>query len=355
VRVSVYTTDYDGSQRLDVSPGYRIDRGGVDVTYFHARGGPRIAWAHGLERTLLANARRFDVVHIDSFWQYPGIAAALAARLRSVPYVVTPRGSLIAGAICTGSPAKRMHVHTLGKMMVRGAAALHLTTELERVESAASSQGARTFVAPNPVSLDDLVPDESRQDTRRRLGIADDAFVLMYSGRLHARKALPVLLQAMARARGEAPRMQLVLAGGDDGEGRKLTALIKSLQIESAAHMLGHLTRTALADALQASDAIVLTPYAGENFGNACAEGMGMGLPAILSSNVGICREAEQDGAALVVPVAEEAMAHAMWRLTTDPVLHQRMAQAAAVSVPIRYAPSAVAQAMIGLYGEIAR
>ncbi len=355
MRVSVYTTDYDGSQRLDVSPGYRIDRGGVDVTYFHARGGPRIAWAHGLERTLLANARRFDVVHIDSFWQYPGIAAALAARLRGVPYVVTPRGSLIAGAICTGSPAKRMHVHTLGKMMVRGAAALHLTTELERVESAASSQGARTFVAPNPVSLDDLVPDESRQDTRRRLGIADDAFVLMYSGRLHARKALPVLLQAMARARGEAPRMQLVLAGGDDGEGRKLTALIKSLQIESAAHMLGHLTRTALADALQASDAIVLTPYAGENFGNACAEGMGMGLPAILSSNVGICREAEQDGAALVVPVAEEAMAHAMWRLTTDPVLHQRMAQAAAVSVPIRYAPSAVAQAMIGLYGEIAR
>ena len=355
MRVSVYTTDYDGAQRLEVSPGYRVDLGGVDVTYFHAHGGPRIAWAHGLERTLLTNARRFDVLHIDSFWQYPGIAGASTARLRGVPYVVTPRGSLIAGAVRTGSPAKRMHMHTLGRMMVRGAAALHLTTELERVESAASLQGARTFVAPNPVSLDDLVPDETREDTRRRLGIAGDAFVLTYSGRLHARKALPVLLRATARARREAPQLQLVLAGGDDGEGTRLTALIKSLQIDSAVHVLGHLTRTRLADALQASDAIVLTPFAGENFGNACVEGMGMGLPAILSTNVGIYREVEQDGAALVVPVQEEAIADAICRLATDPVLHQRLAVAAAVSVPTRYAPDVVAQAMIGLYEEITR
>lgn len=353
--VSVYTTDYDGAQRLDVSPGYHVDLGGVDVTYFHAHGGPRIAWAHGLERMLLAHARRFDVVHIDSFWQYPGIAGASAARLCGVPYVITPRGSLIAGALQMGSAAKRMHAHTLGKMMVHGAEALHLTTELERIESAASSQGARTFVAPNPVSLHDLVPTESRQDTRRRLGIADDAFVLTYSGRLHARKALPVLLRAMAHARRQAPQLQLVLAGGDDGEGARLTALIKDLQIEPAVHMLGHLTRTQLADALQASDAIVLTPYAGENFGNACVEGMGMGLPAILSTNVGIYREAEQDGAALVVPVMEEVIADAICRLATDPALRHRMAEAAAVSVPIRYAPAAVAQSMIGLYEEIAR
>jgi len=354
VQVSVYTTDYDASERLHVSPGARVDLGGVDVTYFHAHGGPRVARAPGLRRALLANARHFDVLHIDSFWQYPGLVGALAGRLRGVPYVVTPRGSLIAGALQTGSPAKRMHSHTLGKMMVRGAEVIHLTTELERAESATSLRGVRTFIAPNPVSLDDLVPDESREVTRRRLGISNDAFVVVYSGRLHSRKALPVLLRAMARALRQTPRVKLVLAGWDAGEEARLTDMVKDLQIEPAVHVLGHLTRACLADTLQASDAVVLTPYAGENFGNACVEGMGMGLPAILSTNVGIYREAQQDGAALVVPVAEEAIADALCRLATDPVLHQRMARAAAVSVPMRYAPAAVAQAMIGLYREIA-
>jgi glycosyltransferase involved in cell wall biosynthesis len=236
--------------------------------------------------------------------------------------------------------------------MVNAAAAVHLTTELEREQSLQALHEVPTFVVPNPVDLSEFVPSQSRASFRSQLGIPDDAFTMIYSGRLHPRKALPVLLHAAARVRRSGVHLHLLLAGPDGPDGAGLRALSRDLQLDRHVHFLGALSRSHLADAVAASDAVILVPHPGENFGNACVEAMGLGLPAILSSNVGIAREAEADGGALVVAVDETAVAGAIVRLAEDVRLRREMGEAAARSVEARFAPAAVANAMTRRYSE---
>jgi len=165
----------------------------------------------------------------------------------------------------------------------------------------------------------------------------------VYSGRLHSSKALPVLLRAVSRARATVPHLHVFLAGSDSDQGLELRRLATEMGLASAVHFTGLLSRPRLASVLCASDAVALTPYPGENFGNACVEAMGLGLPAILSDNVGAAERAAEDGAAMVTPVDADAIAQAIVQLAADPEMHQRMARAAADSVRNRYSPQAVA------------
>jgi len=62
-------------------------------------------------------------------------AAARAARNTAVPYVLSPRGSLVKDLIARRSRlAKSAWIHLIERPNVEQAAALHLTSELERTE-----------------------------------------------------------------------------------------------------------------------------------------------------------------------------------------------------------------------------
>ena len=66
-----------------------------------------------------------------------------------------------------------------------------------------------------------------RQQARRRLGLAADAEVVGFVGRLCPDKGLPVLLAAVAALRARRPRLQLAIVGDGErggGHGRRLRA-----------------------------------------------------------------------------------------------------------------------------------
>lgn len=354
IEVTVLTTDNNQSERLPMRTGVTHSVGGARVVYFHAHGGPRILFSGALIPALARVIRTVDLVHIDSWWQYPAVAAAAVCRAGGVPYVVSPRGCLIEGALRQGTQwAKCVHRRSAAPLILGGARAVHLTSQVERQDSLGRLAGHASFVVPNPIDLTDLKPDRTRAGVRTEFGIPDDAFTLVYSGRLHSSKALPVLLSAVAKARAIVPHLHLMLAGADSDQGPQLRRMATEMGLASAVHFTGLLSRPRLASALCASDAVALTPYPGENFGNACVEAMGMGLPAILSDNVGAAEGAAQDGAALVTQVDADAIAGAIAQLAGDPQRRHRMSQAAAASVRDRYSPQAVAARMIEQYEAV--
>lgn len=322
--------------------------------YFAWQGPRRMLYCRTMLRALLDSVADFDVVHVDAFWLYPGLAASLACRLKHTPYIISPRGMLIEGSVSLGqSRAKSLHLATAGRFMLDGAAAVHLTADLEKEQSSSRLRGRPTFVVPNPIDIASFEGNESRAQVRRRLNIPETAFVLAYSGRMHQRKALPVVIRALERVRRTMEDVYLVLAGPDRGQRALLSNLVSSLGLEAAVRFPGRLDRPALASVLGASDVVVLTPYEGENFGNACVEAMGLGLPAILSHNVGVASEAVAAGAAIVTRVDESDIAAAVERLNGDRPLAQSMGARARDYVLGRYSPRAVATEMMSHYQAV--
>lgn len=122
---------------------------------------------------------------------------------------------------------------------------------------------------------------------REDLGIAPDAFVATYAGRINRSKNLELLLRGFAGLGLPPARGRLLIAGrlvvydALDGERylEELGSLARELGIEESVHWLG--SRGDMPAVLAASDASVLVGREPETFGRVIAESLSCGVPAV--------------------------------------------------------------------------
>lgn len=132
-----------------------------------------------------------------------------------------------------------------------------------------------------------------RLETRRELGLPDDALVVTSVANLIAYKGHEDLLRALVGVRERMPdNWRLVLVGRDDGIGKALRALAESLGISGQIVWAG--VRDDIPAILAASDIGVLASHE-EGFSNAILEGMAARLPMVVT-DVGGNAEAVVDG-----------------------------------------------------------
>lgn len=127
---------------------------------------------------------------------------------------------------------------------------------------------------------------------RRDLKIPQDAYVVLFCGKLVSWKRPEDLLQAFAaviksdsNGNGPRPNVYLLFAG----EGvlcRQLEALAKLLTVEDQIRFMGFVNQSGLPGVYAASDLLVL-PSKHEAFGVVVNEAMSTGLPAVVSDRVG--------------------------------------------------------------------
>jgi D-inositol-3-phosphate glycosyltransferase len=137
---------------------------------------------------------------------------------------------------------------------------------------------------------------------RRRLGLAPDAVVLAFAGRIQPLKGPDVVLRAAASLLRMRPsltdRLVVVIVGGPSGSevgapGR-LEALASSLGISSFVRMEAPCPQPELADWYRAAD-VVLVPSHSESFGLVALEAQACGTPVVAAA-VGGLRTAVRDG-----------------------------------------------------------
>jgi D-inositol-3-phosphate glycosyltransferase len=137
---------------------------------------------------------------------------------------------------------------------------------------------------------------------RRRLGLASDAVVLAFAGRIQPLKGPDVVLRAAASLLRLCPwladRLVVVIVGGPSGSevgapGR-LEALASSLGISSLVRMEAPCPQPELADWYRAAD-VVLVPSHSESFGLVALEAQACGTPVVAAA-VGGLRTAVRDG-----------------------------------------------------------
>jgi glycosyltransferase involved in cell wall biosynthesis len=170
--------------------------------------------------------------------------------------------------------------------------------------------------------------DEASRPLRQRLGLSRP--YLLYLGGFDRRKRVPELLRAFADAERVLSDVDLVIAGRlpdqDSSFAPDPRALTRDLGIESRIRFVGWVPEEDKPALLSGARAF-LFPSVYEGFGLPVLEALACGTPAVVAS--GSClEEIAGDGALVVPPDDENALARAMIQIAHDNLLRQRLAEA---------------------------
>ena len=141
-----------------------------------------------------------------------------------------------------------------------------------------------------------------RAEARRRLGLSEDAAVLLFAGRIQPLKAPDVLLHAAAELLADDPalrdRLEVHVVGAPSGSGleapEQLQKLAGALGIADVVRFFPPQPPERLADHYRAAD-VTVVPSHNESFGLVALEAQACGTPVVAAA-VGGLRTAVRDG-----------------------------------------------------------
>ena len=279
--------------------------------------------------------QNYDCVLVHGLWRYPSFGTWLALRRSDTPYFVYTHGML-------GPWFKRQYpLKHLAKSaywlcadyrVLRDARAVLFTCEQERRHSRMSFR---------PYKCTETVAELGISDPQSSYGATDEELfatfpnlrgkrLILFIGRLHPVKGCDILIRAFANASRVDPSAHLLIAGPDPLQLRpKLEMLAKENNIVDRLTWAGMLTGGLKWSTLRAADALAL-PSHHENFSFVTVEALAVGLPVLMTREVGIWREVHQFGAGLVGDDNVDSFRHVMETWLTLPASARLTARAAA-------------------------
>lgn len=294
----VLTTDAaapDGRDRLDVPAGWQRHAAGFDIRYCRWWLPPDIA--PGLLLALPGEVRRAELVCLDGTYSFTTPATLACCRLFRRPLLWWPRGALMAA----GLPLRKRLWNRFCRWLADPARCrLVATSAAEAAATAARLPGLEVLRSPNGVD-GPPAPLPPRP--------ADGVLRLLFLGRLHPSKGLEGLLEALALCRAPAE----LTIHGDGPLAAALQAQAAALGLAGRVRLAGFLSPEAVPQVLAAHDVLV-APSPRENFGNAVAEALAHGRPAIATTGMP-WQELEAMGCGLCCAAEPRALAAAIDRL----------------------------------------
>ena len=351
VSVETIATDDDGyGARLQRDCGKALTEEGSIRRYFRKWFDFYIV-APGMLIWLLRNVQHYDVVHVHAQFSFASLAGAWTARRAGVPYIIRPLGTLSRYSLQSRRPwVKKLSLLLFEKRLLRGAAAVHFTSELEQKEALALGVSLRSRVIPLAV---EGVPVPSRATVEQHFPRLTNSDVVLYLSRIDPKKNLEGLLRAFALCARGRPRLQLLVVGaGATTYLSSLISLARELGIEQKVVWAGHLSGEAKAAAFGVASVFALLSFS-ENFGIAAVEALAAGVPSVLSEGVAIAADAREAGAAVVTTTEPELIAHAISTLIDDAGARQHMSDLARAFAEQNYSVSAMGQSLFDLYNHV--
>ncbi len=280
------------------------------------------AFSPGLSLWLARHLRRYQLLHVHALFSYPSTSAMAMARWAGVPYILRSIGQLSPWSLAQSRGRKRWLLRLIERRNLQGAAALHFTTAAERDEAEALGLAPPRLVLPLGVRCP-LAPA-----ARSSSGNGAEPVRLLFLSRIHPKKQLENLLDALALLQRRSPgaRWELTIAG--DGEARYVSTLrarTTALGIDGRCRWLGFVEGATKWQVLQQADWYVL-PSAAENFGIAAVEALAAGTPVILSPEVAVAAAVARGGAGLVSASDPEALSMALATALKGPSLSMQAA-----------------------------
>lgn len=293
---------------------------GVRVHCLDVRSPADPRWLLRLARLVVGG--RYDVVHVHS----PVVAGLARPLLRLLP---TPRRR----------PALVYTEHNRWTGYKRATRVINrLTYALDDVHLAVSPD-TKSTISPRirskvEVVVQGIVLDRieairtDRALVRAELGLADDQVVVVTVANLRVQKAYPDLLRAAKLVLAADPKV-VWLAIGQGPLEAELKQLARTLGLGERFRFLGHCP-----DAIRLVAGCDLFSLASkyEGYPVAVMEALALGLPVVATAVGGVPEAVEHEVSGLVVPPSRpDLLAAAVLRVTLDPQLRSKLAEAALI------------------------
>jgi glycosyltransferase involved in cell wall biosynthesis len=325
-------SEYGGPVRVAEAFCAQLVRQGHEAEIFAPAVASRSASKHlaywpGLSalRALRSAIRTVDLVHLHGLWNLPTSAAALLARKSKLPFVITPHGMLDRWSLRHHPTRKKLYAAVLERRNLDTAAAIHFFNPEERDEARDFGIRAPTFLLPNGVDLEQFDGLPGREALSRQYPDTAHRKLILFLGRLHPKKGLPLLIDAMARLTAHRRDVQLIVAGPDEaGHRAQLEALIRHHRLEEHVLFTGPVVGEQKRLLLGSADLFVL-PSHQEGDSVAVKEALAAGLPAVITSPCHFRQVSEAAAGIVVQPVVDEIYG-ALERLCSDDALRRHMA-----------------------------
>jgi lipopolysaccharide/colanic/teichoic acid biosynthesis glycosyltransferase/glycosyltransferase involved in cell wall biosynthesis len=308
----------------------------------------------------LMRRERFTIVHTHT--PKAGLLGQLAARLAGVPIVVnTVHGFYFHEHM---RPAARRFYITLEKIAAR-CSDLILSQNSEDLETALRQGICRiekVKLLGNGIDLTQFNPDgfsaEDRLQYRRKMGIAADAFVVGFVGRLAGRrKGFLDFLAAAQRIAEERPEVRFLIVGGvDHGKSDAVEpSAATDFGIADRCLFLGERPNSELPPLYTIMNVLVL-PSLFEGVPRVVMEASAMGVPSVVTDVKGNREAVAHRQTGLLVPLGDVgALAASVVWLLSEPETAQRMGRKARRIAAERFDERAVFQKVKAEYARLLR
>jgi len=291
------------------------------------RGGRNYGYAPEFVRWLRRHQDDYDAIIVSGLWQFHSYGVWQALRGARVPYFVFPHGMLdpwFKRAHPLKHLKKWLYWPWAEYRVLRDARAVLFTCDEERRLARESFWLYRCN--ERVVNYGTAAPPADRWWQKatflEQFPELRSRRVVLFLGRLHAKKGCDVLLRAFhvfeseQREQGD-DSWHLVLAGPDqDGWQRQLEALAARLKLIGRVTFTGMLRGELKWGAFRQAELFVL-PSHQENFGIAVVEALACGVPVVVSTSVNIWREIVQDRAGWACAADAEEVCRALRQWAT--------------------------------------
>jgi D-inositol-3-phosphate glycosyltransferase len=280
----------------------------------------------------------YDIVH-SHYW-LSGQVGALARDRWGVPLVhsMHTMAKVKNDALAVGDTPEPM-ARIIGEQQVVDAAdVLIANTDLEAKQliNLYDAEPGRVEVVNPGVDLTVFRPRDVA-GVRAELGLAPDAHVLLFAGRIQPLKAPDVLLRAVAvlleRQPELRPRLVVPVVGGPSGSGldspTSLALLADELGIADVVRFVPPVSQAELARWYSAATLVAVPSY-NESFGLVAAEAQACGTPVVAAAVGGLTTVVRDQHSGLLVDGHDpHAWAAALSSVVGDPELRERLAHGA--------------------------
>ena len=241
---------------------------------------------HGFSYELIRAAKNgllddCQIIHQHGIWSGISFAIVRWRRVSRFATIVAPHGSLEALALKRSWWKKSLALWFYENANLKGAAALHATSEKE-------IEDFRLFSLANPIAL---IPNGTSRESRAGSGdgvrfrsehlLPSAKRIMLFMGRITPKKGLPLLLEAIQRNRERFGDWLLVIIGDDEfGHMAEVKALTRRYSLEEHVTFLSPKFGQSKRDAFAAAEVMVLPSFS-EGSPMVVLDSLAAGIPVI--------------------------------------------------------------------------
>ena len=285
--IYVSTTNANGAETLDVECDNFLEKeNNVFVKYYNEQLINKFSFSFMFG--IWSDIKKSEVVYIQYLFHYSVLFSLLCSVIQKKKIIICPRGSFSAFTLSNKLAFVKLSWLSLfinplvSKIIWQASSYLEERDILNRYPNA-TVEIINDGVDFNAFQNETVITNCELVNKVTNSNFKEVSHVFFSMGRLHKIKGFDILIDAFNLFLEKDKNAKLIIAGGDDGVGKKLENQIKKLNLESSVFLIGAINFQDKKRLLNNCDYFILASEF-ESFGIVIAEALSCGKPVVVSN-----------------------------------------------------------------------